>query len=84
MSLNDIKAQHPSAYEAFYNEAFKAGADAERVRIQSVLAMSFPGHSSLIETLAFDGVTTAPQAAVQILNAHRTKVSAPARHATHF
>jgi hypothetical protein len=84
VNLNDIKTQHPNAYETIYAEALKAGAEAERSRIQSVLSISFPGYSSLVETLAFDGTTTAPEAAVKIVEAHRIKVSAPLHSPAHF
>jgi ClpP class serine protease len=49
-------------------------ATAERERIQSVLAQHLVGHEELVKTLAFDGKTTAPEAALQILNAERAKV----------
>lgn len=48
-------------------------AKAERERIQSVFSQSMPGHESLIQTLAFDGKTTGPEAAVQILQAEKGK-----------
>ena len=35
-----------------------------------------PGHDALVTTLAFDGKTTGEQAAVQVLNAERTKRAA--------
>jgi hypothetical protein len=54
-------------------EGHKAGADAERARIQSVLGQSMPGHEALVQTLAFDGKTTAAEAAVQILAAEKAK-----------
>ena len=54
----------------------KEGADAERTRIQAVFEQSMPGHEKLVQTLAFDGTTTGPEAAVQILNAERQKVAA--------
>jgi hypothetical protein len=40
-------------------------------RVKTVLALgeSWPGHKELLNTLAYDGKTTAEQAAVQILNA---------------
>lgn len=47
------------------------GAQAERERIQAVRAQSLPGHEALIEQLAFDGITTAEQAASQVLAAER-------------
>jgi hypothetical protein len=55
------------------------GAAAERERIQAVRAQSMKGHEALIETLAFDGKTTGPEAAVQVLAAEKAligKVSA--------
>jgi len=52
-------------------EGLKQGAEIERGRIQSVMAQSMAGHESLIQTLAFDGKTTGPEAAVQVLAAER-------------
>lgn len=46
-------------------------ATAERERIQAVLDTAMPGHETLVNTLAFDGATTAPEAAVQILAAEK-------------
>jgi hypothetical protein len=46
-------------------------AEAERLRIQGVLAQSLPGHEALVNALAFDGVTTPEQAAVRIVDAER-------------
>ena len=54
-------------------EGHKTGTDAERARIQSVLGQSMPGHEALVQTLAFDGKTTAAEAAVQILAAEKSK-----------
>lgn len=48
-----------------------AGAAAERERIQAVEAQCVPGHEKLIASLKFDGVTSGPEAAVQVLAAER-------------
>lgn len=49
-----------------------AGTEAERKRIQDVRAQLVPGHEALIEQLAFDGKTTGPDAAVQVLAAEKS------------
>lgn len=71
-----IAENHSDIAEAFRsdgaNEARSEGATAERQRIIDVMAQSLPGHEALIETLAFDGVTTGPEAAVKVLNAERS------------
>ena len=54
------------------------GSEAERARIQAVREQSMPGHEALIEALAFDGKTTGPEAAVQVLAAERARVSGAA------
>jgi len=54
------------------------GAEAERARIQAVREQSMPGHEALIEALAFDGKTTGPEAAVQVLAAERSRVAGAA------
>ena len=76
-----ILANHPDIAEALRSEGFalgraegmSAGASAERERIQSVEAQSMPGHDALIQGLKFDGKTTGPEAAVQVLSAEKTK-----------
>ena len=60
--------------DAGHDAGFSAGALAERERIQSVFAQSMPGHSKLIHALAFDGKTSGPEAAAQVLAAERTKL----------
>ena len=57
--------------ESGKKEGFAVGAETERKRIQSVQAQLLPGHEALIEMLKFDGKTTGPEAAVQILGAER-------------
>jgi len=57
--------------EAGKKEAMAAGAEAERNRIKNVQAQMLPGHEALIETLKFDGKTTGPEAAVQVLGAEK-------------
>jgi len=60
--------------DAALAEASAKGATAERERIQSVLANSMPGHVELVQKLAFDGKTSGPEAAVQILQAEKAKL----------
>lgn len=55
------------------------GAAAERSRIAEVREQAMPGHESLIEALAFDGKTSGPQAAVQVLAAERSRVAGQAQ-----
>jgi len=75
MNLEELRAAHPDLCAALVEEGrsvgFDAGASAERNRIQSVEAQSMAGHETLINTLKFDGKTTGPEAAVQVLNAER-------------
>lgn len=59
-------------------EAEARGATAERARIQGVLSQDHPGHSALVQTLAFDGKTTADQAASAVLAAEKEKLAAAA------
>lgn len=53
------------------DEAAKAAADAERERIQAVEKCCIAGHEALIETLKYDGKTSGPEAALQILQAEQ-------------
>ena len=63
-----IIAESPVMTAAFRAE----GATAERERIQSVRAQSIQGHEALIESLAFDGVTSGAEAAMQVLAAEKS------------
>jgi ClpP class serine protease len=56
---------------ALLEQARREGAAAERERIKAVEAQTMPGHEALIAALMFDGVTTGPEAAVQVLQAER-------------
>lgn len=55
-------------------EGLAVGAEAERARIQSVEAQALPGHADLIASLKFDGKTTGPEAAAQVLAAERNRL----------
>lgn len=50
--------------------------NSERERIKAILAKSVPGHEALVQTLAFDGVTTPDQAAAKILEAVQQEMEA--------
>ncbi len=73
---------HADLVEAFRAEGRDAGlitgrqegAAAECARIKGVLAVSLPGHEKLVNTLAFDGKTTGPEAAAQVLQAEQKKL----------
>jgi capsid assembly protease len=75
-----IAADYPAIANAFRDEGFaegqKVGAEQERDRIQSVEAQCLPGHEGLIGRLKFDGKTTGPEAAVQVLAAESEKLAA--------
>ena len=75
MNIETLKAEHPDVFEAIkaegVAEGMTQGATAERQRIQDVLAQALPGHEALVQTLAFDGKTTGPEAASAVLAAER-------------
>lgn len=52
-------------------EGVQIGAKEERERIKAVKEQVVPGHEALIESLMWDGVTTAEQAAVKVVAAER-------------
>ena len=83
MTIEQLKADHPELVEAITAAATaghaeslvaakEAGAQAERDRINGVRAQAIPGHESLIEQLAFDGTSTAADAALAIVEAEKT------------
>jgi capsid assembly protease len=75
MNIETLKAEHPAVFDAIkaegVAEGMTHGATAERQRIQDVLAQALPGHEALVQTLAFDGKTTGPEAASAVLAAER-------------
>jgi len=77
MTNEQIAAEHPGVAEALRAEGHAAGlaegARLERERICAVQAQCMPGHEALIEQLKFDGRTTGPEAAVQILAAEKQR-----------
>lgn len=73
MDVQKLKAEHPAIAEALIAEGRELGATAERQRIQDVEAQSMPGHDALIASLKFDGKTSGPEAAVQVLKAEKAK-----------
>jgi signal peptide peptidase SppA len=58
-----------SGFEAGVTQGRTEGANTERERIQAVEKVTLPGHEALIATLKFDGKTSGPEAAVQVLQA---------------
>jgi hypothetical protein len=64
----------PADVEAMRKQSFEEGRTAERTRIQAVEEQSMPGHEDLVAKLKFDGKTTGPEAAVQILAAEKKKL----------
>jgi hypothetical protein len=72
---DDVKETHPVAT---YIEGFKAGRlqgqSEERARIQSIEALNARGYEDLVEPLKWDGVTTAPEAAVRLLAAQKAQL----------
>ena len=67
LTIDSLRADHPEIAK----ELLAEGATAERERIQAVLAQAMPGHEDLIQTMAFDGKTTGPEAAVAVLAAEK-------------
>lgn len=89
MTIEQLKADHPDLVQAIaaeatvgHAEALAAaeakGAAAERDRIASVRAQSIPGHEALIEQMAFDGKSTAADAALAVVNAEKAQRTAAA------
>ena len=87
LTVAQLKETFPEIYQAIYDSGYKAasalvdqaksdgirlGADKERARIKAVQDQTISGHEQLIATLAFDGSTTGPEAAVKVLAAEKT------------
>ena len=82
MNLETLKAEHPGLVEAITAEAQTGmaaavsaakieGAAGERDRIAGVRATLIPGHEALVETMAFDGKSSAADAALAIIGAEK-------------
>jgi len=75
MDRETLAQQHPELLAQLQAEfsaaATTTGAADERARICAVRAQVLPGHEALIETLAFDGKTTGPEAAMAVLAAEK-------------
>ncbi len=68
LTAEQVAAEHPDVAAALRAQ----GASAERERIQAIEALGIPGHEALINTLKFDGSSTAGDAAQAILAAEKT------------
>jgi len=75
-----IMTNHADIAESFRSEGVASvdvakiqteAREAETKRIKSVLDQSMPGHEKIINQLAFDGLTTGPEAAVKVLQAEK-------------
>lgn len=66
------KLESAKEFNDGHDEGVQAGAEAERKRIQGVEAQSIPGHEALIAGMKFDGKTTGPEAAVEVLKAEKS------------
>lgn len=77
---NPVPAPAPSPSEpmafASMADAYAAGQQAERARIQGVQSQALPGHDELIAEMMFDGKTSPEQAAIRVLNAERAALQA--------
>lgn len=71
ITLEVLAKDAPELLASIKADALKEGAKLERERIQAVLEQAMPGHDDLINKLAFDGKTTGPEAAVQVLAAEK-------------
>jgi len=83
MDRETLAQQHPDLLAQlkveFSATASAAGAADERTRIAAVRAQVLPGHEALIETLAFDGKTTGPEAAMAVLAAEKQQRTAQSK-----
>jgi len=72
ITREQLAAEAPELLTAILAEGRTAGATAERERIQAVEGQLIPGHEALINTLKFDGKSTAGDAAMAVNAAERT------------
>jgi signal peptide peptidase SppA len=79
LTRESFERDHAALFATIRSEFVTLGATQERERIQAVRAAAMPGHEALIEQLAFDGKSTAGDAAQQVLAAERTRIAAAAK-----
>lgn len=75
MTKENLLAHAPLLAEELRAE----GAAAERARIQAVEEQGMPGHEALVQSLKFDGRTSGPEAAAQVLAAHKKHLAKTAQ-----
>jgi len=83
LTREELTSGFPEIVAAIEKEAFEkgvsegmekgklSGAESERERIKGVEEQLIPGHEALIASLKYDGKTTGPEAAVQVLKKER-------------
>ncbi|KRB73449.1 S49 family peptidase [Noviherbaspirillum sp. Root189] len=74
LTAEKVASDHPDIAAAFRAE----GAAAERQRIQAIESQLIPGHEALIDTLKFDGKSSAGDAAQAVLAAEKQARTAQA------
>lgn len=79
VTRESLQRDHATLFAALQAEFTAMGAQQERDRIAAVRATVVPGHEKLVETLAFDGKTTAAEAALQVNAAVRAAHEAAAK-----
>jgi hypothetical protein len=75
MTKDELLAQHPELAEAFRDEGRAEGASNERSRIKAVLEQKSPGHEALVDAMAWDGKSTAGDAAMAVIAAQKAKTA---------
>ena len=79
MDRETLAQQYPALLAQLQSEFSATGATQERDRIAAVRTQVLPGHEALIESLAFDGKTTGPEAAMAVLAAEKQTRTAQAK-----
>jgi hypothetical protein len=67
-----VEAAKDASFKAGLAQGKTEGATSERERIKAVEAVALPGHEALIAALKFDGKTSGPEAAAQVVSAEKT------------
>lgn len=78
ITREQLAAEAPDLLAALLAEGAQTGATAERERIQAVEGQLIRGHEALINSMKFDGKSTAGEAAMAVLAAERVTRSAQA------
>lgn len=71
LTVDILMDERPDLVKSIVADGWRQGAADESARIQAVESQMIPGHEKLVRALMYDGKTSGPEAAVQVINAEK-------------